>query len=129
MYSELGGKDRAAAYEQKAKEESRPSNKKKETPDFSSFIKDQNKVQSILDTLHRYIDGKKKSQISSLPIRAAMDAKLLIKPTWEAYRKEFSNCTNSRTCYERYTGANFDLTDSFRGKYYYLELLDIFKAI
>ena len=119
----------AGAYEKEVKEESHSFNKKKETPDFSSFVKDPNKVQAILEKLHRFIDGKKKSQISSLPIRAAMDAKQLLKPTWEAYRKEFPNCTNSRTCYERYTGARFDLTAYFRGKEFYLEMLDIFKSI
>ena len=129
LYSELGGKDRDAAYEKKVNEELRSSNKKKETPDFSSFVKDQNKVQVILETLHRFIDGKKKSQVSSLPIKAAIDAKQLLKPTWEVYRKEFPNCTNSRTTYERYTSYSFDVNTAFREKDFYFEMLEIFNAI
>lgn len=129
LYSELGGKDKSAAYEKKVKEESYSSNKKKEIPDFSSFVKDQNKVQAILETLHRFIDGKKKSQISSLPIRAAMDAKQLLRPTWEAYRKEFPNCTNSRTRYEFYTSSYFDVNAAFKEKNHYLDMLEIFNAI
>ncbi len=100
-----------------------------ETSDFASYVINKDQAKDVLKLLHQYIDGKKKPQAASIPIRAAIDAKKLHKPTWEIYREEFPNCKNSRTTFEKYAGASFDTTAAFRGKDIYEDMVAAFRAI
>lgn len=99
------------------------------TSDFASYVINKDKATAVLNLLHQYIDGKKQPQTATMPVRAAIDAKKLHKPTWEIYHKEFPNCKNSRTSFEKYAGASFNVTASFRGKDIYEEMVKVFMAI
>ena len=111
------------------KEVSIPVVNKKEITGFASYVINKDKAKEVVTLLHQFIDGKNKPQAASIPIRAAIDAKKLLKPTWEIYNNEFPNCKNSRTSFEKYTGASFDTTVDFKGKEIYKEMVAIFGAI
>ena len=71
----------------------------------------------VVDLLHQLMDGKIKPKDVLMPIRAAMDAGVLRRPSWEEFCSEFgkerikskasfSDYTNEAN--NPYSGANFD---------------------
>ena len=83
---------------------------------FASYVMIKDEVEKVMELLHQFIDGKNKPQAASLPVRAAIDAKKIHKPTYEVYQKEFPNCKNSRTSFEKYAGLSFDTKTAFSNR-------------
>ncbi len=84
--------------------------------DFSSLVSIPEKAEVLMEKLHEMIDRQSKPYHVVMPIRAAMDAGLLGRPSYRQFCKEFGNeklksksslikYTNPEYCY---TGEDFD---------------------
>lgn len=64
---------------------------KKGCTPFSSLVINPDKADEIMKLLHKYIKGKKYAKAIMKPIRAAVDAGVIDKPTWGQFRAEFGD--------------------------------------
>ena len=85
--------------------------------DFSSLVSIPEKAEVLMEKLHEMIDRQSKPYHVVMPIRAAMDAGLLGRPSYRQFCKEFGNdklksksslikYTNPEYCY---MGEDFDM--------------------
>lgn len=84
---------------------------------FASAVVDVAKLDNIVDLLLQLMEGKSKPKDVLMPIRAAMEAGVIRRPTWEEFCSEFgeerikskasfSDYTNPEK--KPYSGADFD---------------------
>lgn len=78
---------------------------------FSSAIIDMTIAEDIVSQLHNLLKGKTKPKDIVMPIRAAIDAGVIRRPTWEEFRSEFGTVSVSKSSYN-------DYTDTTKPKYY-----------
>ena len=76
--------------------------KKTEPKDFASFIKHKESIDKILELLHSWIDKKKRVK-ALVYIKAAIDANVITRPTYDAAKAEFPDCLGSKSLYYDYT--------------------------
>ena len=91
---------------------------------FASTVVDAQKVDAIVALLRQLMEGKTKPKDVLMPVRAAMEAGVIRRPTWEEFCQEFgSNRLKSKTSFSDYTnpdnkpyaGADFEMMkDKFR---------------
>ena len=84
--------------------------KKTEPKDFASFIKHKESIDKILELLHSWIDKKKRVK-ALVYIKAAIDANIITRPTYDAAKEEFPGRLGSKSLYYVYTGEPLAFTD------------------
>lgn len=91
---------------------------------FTPAVIDTTKAEAVIALLRQLMEGKTKPKDVLMPVRAAMDAGVIRRPTWEEFCQEFgSNRLKSKTSFSDYTnpdskpyaGADFEMMkDKFR---------------
>ena len=88
------------------------------TSPFTSAVIDTTKAEAVITLLRQLMEGKTKPKDVLMPVRAAMDAGVIRRPTWEEFCQEFgsyrlkskasfSDYTNPDK--SPYTGADFQM--------------------
>ena len=82
--------------------------KKKKMPDFRDVIAIKYRAQGedIIARLHKMIDGCTTPMDAIMPIRAAIEAGIIRRPTWSEFHKEFPSVCCARSTYERLTNPD-----------------------
>jgi hypothetical protein len=82
--------------------------KKKKMPDFRDAIAIKYRAQGedIIARLHKMIDGCTTPMDAIMPIRAAIEAGIIRRPTWSEFHKEFPSVCCARSTYERLTNPD-----------------------
>lgn len=76
---------------------------KKKNSIFSSFVTEPIKADSIIKKLHELVRGKEKPKERMKPLRAALDAGVINKPSWDAFKIEFGdNFVSSKSSFDSY---------------------------
>lgn len=82
------------------------------------IVTDVNKTPAVMELLHQLMEGKTKPKDVLMPVRAAMDAGVIRRPTWEEFCQEFGSWRlKSKTSFRDYTnpgnipytGADFQM--------------------
>ena len=83
---------------------------KKRQRDFRDLltINYKDRTDEIISILHEMIDGRKNARDIVRPLRAAIDAGIIERPTWPEFHKEFPNVACSRSSFERLTNPDND---------------------
>ena len=91
---------------------------------FASTVVDASKAHEVIMLLRQLMEGKTKPKDVLMPVRAAMEAGVIRRPTWEEFCQEFgSHRLKSKTSFSDYTnpdnkpyaGADFEMMkDKFR---------------
>ena len=85
--------------------------------EFASAVVNMAKVNAIVDLLCQLMEGKTKPKDVMMPIRAAIDAGVIRRPTWEEFCSEFGkDRIKSKASFSDYTnpenkpydGADFE---------------------
>lgn len=84
--------------------------KKTEPKDFVSFIKHKEGITHILRLLHGWIDDKERVK-ALVYLKAAIDANVITRPTYDAAKAEFPDRLGSKSLYYVYTGEPLAFTD------------------
>ena len=84
--------------------------KKSEPKDFASFIKHKESIDKILELLHSWIDDSDKVK-ALVYLKAAIDANVITRPTYDAAKAEFPGRSGSKSLYYVYTGEPLAFTD------------------
>ena len=92
-------------------ESSNPTNSSNDIENPSSFaalVPKPEKADVVLKRLHELVKRKKQPKDITMPIRAAIDAGAISRPTWGEFCKEFEFNTNStwKSAYSNYTNPN-----------------------
>ena len=92
---------------------------------FSSIVIDVQKLDAVVALLHQLMEGKTKPKDVLMPVRAAMEAGVIRRPTWEEFCQEFGSWrVKNKSSFSDYTnpdnkpyaGADFEMMkDKFRG--------------
>ena len=82
-----------------------------------------NRAEDIIAILNKMIEGRKHARDIVRPLRAAIDAGIIERPTWPEFLKEFSNVDCSRSSYERLTNPDNDYYSRMKS---YDKLLEYF---
>ena len=92
---------------------------------FSSIVIDVRKLDAVVALLHQLMEGKTKPKDVLMPVRAAMEAGVIRRPTWEEFCQEFGSWrVKNKSSFSDYTnpdnkpyaGADFEMMkDKFRG--------------
>ena len=78
------------------------------TAPFSSLVVDQSKREVVLKKLHELVERPGKPKTILMPIRAAMDAGVISRPTWEQFCSEFGmNRVKSKSSLTDYINENY----------------------
>ena len=82
--------------------------KKKKVPDFRDAIAIKYRAQGedLIARLHKMIDGCTTPMDAIMPIRAAIEASVIRRPTWSEFHKEFPSVCCARSTYERLTNPD-----------------------
>jgi len=79
---------------------------------FSRLVIKPEVADRVLELLHRLMEGKLKPQDVVKPIRAAMDAGVIKRPTWEEFCQEFGQFRiKSKSSLSKYTNPSMQLYD------------------
>lgn len=84
--------------------------KNTERRDFVSFIKHKESIDKILELLHGWIDGKERVK-ALVYLKAAIDANVITRPTYDVAKAEFPGRLGSKSLYYVYTGEPLAFTD------------------
>ena len=92
---------------------------------FSSIVIDVRKLDAVVALLHQLMEGKTKPKDVLMPVRAAVEAGVIRRPTWEEFCQEFGSWrVKNKSSFSDYTnpdnkpyaGADFEMMkDKFRG--------------
>ncbi len=75
--------------------------------DFSLLVTNPERAAEVVDRIHQLMEGKVKPKDVAMPLRAAMEAGALSRPTWEAFYQEFGNGRiKSKSSYSSYTNLD-----------------------
>jgi hypothetical protein len=104
-----------------------PASPRNTTPNSSPFtpaVIDASKAPQVIILLRQLMEGKTKPKDVLMPVRAAMEAGVIRRPTWEEFCQEFGSYRlKSKTSFsdytnpdnKPYTGADFEMMkDKFR---------------
>jgi hypothetical protein len=65
------------------------------------------KVDAVVNLIRQLMEGKTKPKDVLMPVRAAMDAGVIRRPTWEEFYKEFGSYRlKSKTSFSDYTNPD-----------------------
>lgn len=90
---------------------------------FAHAVVDASKTEAVIAELRRLMEGKTKPKDVLEPVRAAIEAGVIRRPTWEEFASEFAGMVRSKASFSDYTnpgrvpyeGADFDvMTEAFR---------------
>ena len=74
---------------------------------FTSAVIDTTKAEAVIALLRQLMEGKTKPKDVLMPVRAAMDAGVIRRPTWEEFYKEFGSYRlKSKTSFSDYTNPD-----------------------
>jgi hypothetical protein len=74
---------------------------------FASAVVNVAKVDAVVSLLRQLMEGKTKPKDVLMPVRAAMDAGVIRRPTWEEFYKEFGSYRlKSKTSFSDYTNPD-----------------------
>jgi hypothetical protein len=74
---------------------------------FTSAVIDTTKVEAVIALLRQLMEGKTKPKDVLMPVRAAMDAGVIRRPTWEEFCQEFGSYRlKSKTSFSDYTNPD-----------------------
>ena len=74
---------------------------------FTSAVIDTTKAEAVIALLRQLMEGKTKPKDVLMPVRAAMEAGVIRRPTWEEFCKEFgSHRLKSKTSFSDYTNPD-----------------------
>ena len=106
------------------KEQDNPSSPLNSIPPFTPAVIDTTKADAVIALLRQLMEGKTKPKDVLMPVRAAMEAGVIRRPTWEEFCQEFGSYRlKSKTSFSDYTnpdnspytGADFQMMkDKFR---------------
>lgn len=115
-----GKKDEGAGQ----KEQDNPSSPLNSISPFTPAVIDTTKADAVIALLRQLMEGKTKPKDVLMPVRAAMEAGVIRRPTWEEFCQEFGSYRlKSKTSFSDYTnpdnspytGADFQMMkDKFR---------------
>lgn len=101
-----------------------PRNTTPKSSPFTSAVIDASKAPQVIILLRQLMEGKTKPKDVLMPVRAAMEAGVIRRPTWEEFCQEFGSYRlKSKTSFsdytnpdnKPYTGADFEMMkDKFR---------------
>ena len=101
-YEEVG-KDE----EVKQTERYNPSSPLNSTSPFTPAVIDTTKAEAVITLLRQLMEGKTKPKDVLMPVRAAMDAGVIRRPTWEEFCQEFGSYRlKSKTSFSDYTNPD-----------------------
>lgn len=83
----------------------------KPTRSFADYIRVPGKADMIMAQLHKWIDGRQRVK-AILYIKAAMEARVLSRPSYVAANLEFPKCLGGKSLYYAYTGEPLAYNDS-----------------
>ena len=83
----------------------------KPTRSFADYVRMPEKADKIIAQLHEWIDGKQRVK-AILYIKAAMEARVLSRPSYVAANLEFPRCLGGKSLYYAYTGEPLAYNDS-----------------
>ena len=87
-----------------------PASPRNITPNSSPFtpvVIDASKAPQVIILLRQLMEGKTKPKDVLMPVRAAMDAGVIRRPTWEEFYKEFGSYRlKSKTSFSDYTNPD-----------------------
>ena len=84
-----------------------------EKPSFRLLVTHPEKADEVIGKLHELIDGQSRPKSIVKPIRAAMDAGAITRPTWEQFCAEFGReKVNSSTSFHNYTSSVYQAWDT-----------------
>ena len=76
---------------------------------FSALVTNPSRTDAILKKLHELVERPGKPKTIIMPIRAAMDAGAISRPTWEQFCSEFGvNRVKSKSSLTDYTNENYN---------------------
>jgi hypothetical protein len=90
---------------------------------FAQAVKEETKTEAVITELRRLMEGKTKPKDVIQPIRAAIEAGVIRRPTWEEFNSEFEGRVKSKSSFSDYTNpgdtpyqsAEFDaMIEAFR---------------
>lgn len=106
------------------KEQDNPSSPLNSISPFTPAVIDTTKADAVIALLRQLMEGKTKPKDVLMPVRAAMEAGVIRRPTWEEFCQEFGSYRlKSKTSFSDYTnpdnspytGADFQMMkDKFR---------------
>jgi len=74
---------------------------------FTSAVIDTTKAEAVIALLRLLMEGKTKPKDVLMPVRAAMDAGVIRRPTWEEFYKEFGSYRlKSKSSFSDYTNPD-----------------------
>ena len=74
---------------------------------FTSAVIDTTKADAVIALLRQLMEGKTKPKDVLMPVRAAMDAGVIRRPTWEEFCQEFGSYRlKSKTSFSDYTNPD-----------------------
>ena len=97
-----------------------------ELPAFAQVVSVREKAVDIINLLHKRMKGKKKPLDVVMPIRAAMDARVIRRPTWKEIKVEFPEVNCAKSSYERITNQQIK---PFEGNKTFDKLVEEFKDL
>ena len=88
-------------------EQDNPPNPLNSISPFTSAVIDTAKADAVIALLRQLMEGKTKPKDVLMPVRAAMDAGVIRRPTWEEFCQEFGSYRlKSKTSFSDYTNPD-----------------------
>lgn len=80
----------------------------KESSSFVLLVRKPDRVDAVLQKLHELVDRQSEPREVVMPIRAAMDAGVIGRPTWVQFCSEFgADKLSSKSSLSKYTGEGY----------------------
>lgn len=70
---------------------------------FCTVVINSAQADKVIALLHQLMDGKSKPKDVMMPVRAAMEAGVIRRPTWEEFREEFPDAVKQKSSFSTYT--------------------------